>query len=65
MPRSKTFHLDLRHTPGPWTYEGTGSLVGSPDRLRVADVYTPEITPEERQANARLIAAAPTRRCAS
>ena len=49
-----------RHTPGPWTYPGgTGNFVGGPDRIRVADVGGMERSPEERQANARLIAAAP------
>jgi len=48
------------HTPGPWTYPGgTGNFVGGPDRIRVADVGGMERSPEERQANARLIAAAP------
>jgi len=49
-----------RHTPGPWTYPGgTGNFVGGPDRLRIADLGGLERSPEERQANARLIAAAP------
>jgi hypothetical protein len=49
-----------RHTPGPWTYPGgTGNLIGGPDRLRVADLGGLERSPDERQANARLIAAAP------
>ena len=48
------------HTPGPWTYPGgTGNFVGGPDRLRIADLGGLERSPEERQANARLIAAAP------
>lgn len=48
-----------KHTPGPWTYAGTGGHIGSPDRLRVADVNSLEIDSDTRQANARLIAAAP------
>jgi hypothetical protein len=49
-----------RHTPGPWTYPGgTGNLIGGPDRLRVADLGGLERSPDERQANARLISAAP------
>jgi hypothetical protein len=49
-----------RHTPGPWTYPGgTGNLIGGPDRLRIADLGGLERSPDERQANARLIAAAP------
>jgi hypothetical protein len=49
-----------RHTPGPWYYPGgTGNLIGGPDRLRVADLGGLERSPEERQANARLISAAP------
>ena len=47
------------HTPGPWHYPGTGNLIGGPDRVRVADVGGLERSPEERVANARLIAAAP------
>lgn len=49
-----------KHTPGPWTYPlGTGILIGGPDHLLVAQVGTEGRTPEERQANAHLIAVAP------
>lgn len=47
------------HTPGPWNYSGTGCNVGGPDMVRVADCSGLERSPEERQANCRLIAAAP------
>jgi hypothetical protein len=49
----------IKHTPGPWTYPGTGNVIGGPDRQRVADVYRDNLSADERQANARLIAEAP------
>jgi len=49
----------MKHTPGPWSYPGTGTLVGGPDHYRVADVSTSERDAVTMQANARLIAAAP------
>jgi hypothetical protein len=58
----------VTHTPGPWTLGRFGSIVGGPfikyangeaqSQLASATVGN-EITPEEREANARLIAAAP------
>ena len=48
-----------KHTAGPWTYGGAGGLIGGPDGIRVADCNGLERDSEERQANCRLIAAAP------
>jgi hypothetical protein len=53
------FHQGTTHTPGPWTYPGTGDFIGGGDGLRVADLYNPERTPAERIANGHLIASAP------
>lgn len=46
-------------TPAPWSYVGTGHMVGGPDRVRVADCFCLERPSEERMANAHLISAAP------
>ena len=50
---------EAKRTPGPWhIMEGTDWVIVSPE-VSVAAVYTPRGDPEVRQANARLIAAAP------
>ena len=50
---------EAESTPGPWhIMEGTDWVIVSPE-VSVAAVYTPRGDREVRQANARLIAAAP------
>ena len=50
---------EAEHTPGPWIImEGTDWVIVSPE-VSVAAVYTPRGVREVRQANARLISAAP------
>jgi len=47
-----------KHTPGPWRVEDVFFIFG-PDQHQTADSRTWSRTPEEDEANARLIAAAP------
>ncbi len=49
-----------KHTPGPWKV-GLPSIpdVFADDNRLIAECYSPRISMKERQANARLIAAAP------
>ena len=50
---------EAESTPGPWIImEGTDWVIVSPE-VSVAAVYTPRGVREVRQANARLISAAP------
>lgn len=50
----------MTHTPGPWSLDSSGCRVSGQAKTRglVAHVYYKD-TLEEREANARLIAAAP------
>ena len=59
---------EAKHTPGPWVHVRFGGIVGGPfykyangeAQSQVASATVGEgISPEEREANARLIAAAP------
>ena len=47
-----------KHTPGPWRQNEHGNLVCYPDGLEVG-ILSSQLPKEEREANARLIAAAP------
>lgn len=46
----------LTHTPGPWTYDGTGLILGSP---RKKNGLRPSVGVADSPDDARLIAAAP------
>lgn len=61
--------MTTKHTPGPWPYECTGDgkritigkgLVEGPNGYEVAEVYSDDCDSEEVEANARLIASAPS-----
>jgi hypothetical protein len=58
-----TNEIVTQHTPGPWALHIDGLAVfgAGPDRQQVidADVCSPNLSQEERKANARLIASAP------
>lgn len=54
----------MKHTPGPWFTFGNGHCVGGPESIEgagqgIAMCGMRARTPEEAEANARLIAAAP------
>ena len=58
--------MNTKHTPGPWTYDSTWSLINGPKKEEVAAIHSGTIGDRvHRQqraiadANARLIAAAP------
>src|SRR4051794_13527039 len=48
----------VKHTPGPWYMAGVPAVL-SRDGVGIADCRTVDTTPQEQEANARLIAAAP------
>ena len=50
------------HTPGPWGYvlDGTARQIWTGDGIRLLAYVQPYGTPSEDEANARLIAAAPS-----
>jgi len=47
-----------KHTPGPWTADGTGLITAGPNRLHIAQIATTGMG-HAAEANAHLIAAAP------
>lgn len=49
-----------KHTPGPWTYDETWALILAEHGAEIAAVHAARSVKGEPQANARLIAAAPT-----
>lgn len=50
--------METKHTPGPWCLDDDGFVYG--EGFIVSDPHSsPDIDPDEREANARLIAAAP------
>jgi len=49
---------ESKHTPAPWHVEGRGLIIGGPDGVWIATAKQ-TIDGPEREANARLIAAAP------
>lgn len=58
--------MTTKHTPGPWRVGDAGNTVFGPKTAHPSPVSictisgpTPRINPEEKRANARLIAAAP------
>ena len=49
---------DQKHTPGPWNFSDDGFIYSS-DREMIADPHCSKLDLDEREANAKLIAAAP------
>ena len=51
----------MTHTPGPWIYSGKGYICGGECCVADTETYsaTKKLSPPQRAANARLIAAAP------
>ena len=51
----------MTHTPGPWIYSGKGYICGGECFVADTETYsaTKKLSPTQRAANARLIAAAP------
>lgn len=48
--------METKHTPGPWIYNDTTAQVHPPHSAAIAEVYDHDMN---REANARLIVAAP------
>ena len=51
--------MSTRHTPGPWTYTGFDIVSDSANKYVATPIQRKGTTPEEVNANARLIASAP------
>lgn len=49
----------MKHTQGPWSTDGNGTCVAMGSQVVITDTAPDGATLEEKQANARLIAAAP------
>lgn len=54
-------NMNTKHTPGPWSYDSEGYVYGGEQGLIITDpsCSNPDISADQNEANARLIAAAP------